>query len=311
MRLSSFGTSSKYWHLSCSADTILNLSRSAEVISRKDLPASFILILFLTGFGLSSHMAAQEKETLPKSPATTSDQPQSDQEEKSGISFKSFHRDLGNNFLGLFSRESVLPFSAGVLGTGVSLELDDNLHDYFRNVDNLGQEQRRFPAVGNVGEVLGNRWFLLAGTGSLLLAAHSTSNDRFQDMTYAWTQGYVLNNLLSEALKQGVRRERPNGQNTRSFSSGHAANAFTFATIINHYYGSKAGIPAYGIAGLVAVSRMEKNVHYLSDVVMGATLGYIVGRTVTRGRDKGRRVAVIPTISPGGEGVGLMLSARF
>ena len=298
-------------HLSCSADTILNLSRSAEVISRKDLPASLLLILFLTGFGLSSHVAAQEKETLPEIPETVSEQPLLDQEEKSGISFKSFHRDLGKNFLGLFSRENVLPFSIGVLGTGVSLELDDNLHDYFRNVDDLGQENRRFPAVGDVGAVLANRWFLLVGTGSLVLAAHSTSNERFQDMTYAWTQGYVLNNLLTEALKRGVRRERPNGQNTRSFSSGHAANAFTFATIVSHYYGPRAGIPAYGIAGFVALSRMEKNVHYLSDVVMGATLGYIVGKTVVRGRDKTSRVSWLPIVSPEGEGVGLMVSARF
>jgi len=299
------------WHLSCCADILMNLSRSAEVMSSKDIPASLLLILFLSGFGLSNQVAAQEKETPPEIPETTSDQPQSDQEEKSGISFKSFHRDLGRNFLGLFSRESVLPFSTGVLGTGVSVELDDNLHDYFRNVDDLGQERRRFPALGDVGEVLANRWFLLAGTGSLILAAHSTSNERFQDMTYAWTQGYVLNNLLTEALKQGVRRERPNGHNSRSFSSGHASNAFTFATIINHYYGSKAGIPAYGVAGLVAVSRMEKNVHYLSDVVMGATLGFIVGRTVVRGRDKRGRVSWIPIVSPGGEGVGLMVSARF
>ena len=299
------------WHLSCSADILMNLSRSAEVMSSKGIPASLILILFLAGFGLSSHVAAQEKETPPESPATTSDQPQWDQEEESGISFKSFHRDLGKNFLGLFSRKNVLPFSTGVLGTGVSLELDDNLHDYFRNVDDLGQERRRFPALGDVGEVLANRWFLLAGTGSFILAAHSTSNDRFQDMTYAWTQGYVLNNLLTEVLKQGVRRQRPNGQNSRSFSSGHAANAFTFATIMNHYYGPKAGIPAYSVAGLVAVSRMEKNVHYLSDVVMGATLGYIVGRTVVRGRDKRRRVSWIPITPPGGEGVGLMVSARF
>lgn len=153
--------SSEYWHLSCSADILMNLSRSAEVMSSKGIPASLILILFLAGFGLSSHVAAQEKETPPESPATTSDQPQWDQEEESGISFKSFHRDLGRNFLGLFSRESVLPFSAGVLGTGVSLELDDNLHDYFRNVDDLGQERRRFPALGDVGDVLANRCFFI------------------------------------------------------------------------------------------------------------------------------------------------------
>jgi membrane-associated phospholipid phosphatase len=30
------------------------------------------------------------------------------------------------------------------------------------------------------------------------------------------------------------------------------------------------------------VSRLQRNAHYLSDVLAGATLGYIVGRTVVR-----------------------------
>jgi membrane-associated phospholipid phosphatase len=36
------------------------------------------------------------------------------------------------------------------------------------------------------------------------------------------------------------------------------------------------------MASLVAVSRLQRNKHYLSDVMAGATLGYIVGRTVVR-----------------------------
>jgi len=71
------------------------------------------------------------------------------------------------------------------------------------------------------------------------------------------------------------------------------------------------GIPAYSVAAFVALSRMEKNVHYLSDVVMGATIGYIVGRTVVRGSDKERQLTWRPTISPDGEGVGLVVSVRF
>ena len=130
-------------------------------------------------------------------------------------------------------------------------------------------------------------------------------------MSYAWTQGFVVNNLVTEGLKRSVRRKRPNGENSRSFSSGHASNAFTFSTLANHYYGVKIGIPAYSVAAFVALSRMEKNVHYLSDVVMGATIGYIVGRTVVRGSGKERRLTWMPTLSPDGAGVGVVLSARF
>ena len=283
-------------------------------MSREFLPTFLILIFSFTSVGLSRELTGEVKET-PEIAGTTADQEGIRQQlyegEKSGASFKNFHKDLGNNFLGLFSRENAVPFFIGFGSTGASLALDDELHNYFRNVDDQGIERRRFPAVGDMGEALANKWFLLAGTGSLIVIGQTTSDDRLRAMSYTWTQGFVINNLVTEILKRSVRRERPNGENRRSFSSGHASNAFTFATILNHYYGAQVGIPAYSVTAFVALSRVEKNVHYLSDVVMGATIGYIVGRTVVRGSDKERQFTWMPTISPDGEGVGLIVSARF
>jgi membrane-associated phospholipid phosphatase len=61
-------------------------------------------------------------------------------------------------------------------------------------------------------------------------------------------------------------------------------------------------VPAYALASAVAVSRLQRNKHYLSDVMAGATLGYIVGRTVVRvnGRpleaSRGLQVSVSPVV---------------
>jgi len=50
------------------------------------------------------------------------------------------------------------------------------------------------------------------------------------------------------------------------------------------------------------VSRLQRNKHYLSDVLAGATLGYIVGRTVVRvnggpaGAAKGPQVSLSPVL---------------
>jgi hypothetical protein len=50
------------------------------------------------------------------------------------------------------------------------------------------------------------------------------------------------------------------------------------------------------------VSRLQRNMHYLSDVLAGATLGYIVGRTVVRvnggpvGSSKGPQVSLSPVV---------------
>ncbi len=55
--------------------------------------------------------------------------------------------------------------------------------------------------------------------------------------------------------------------------------------------------------------------HHLSDVLAGAALGYVVGRTVVR-EDGGtarasRRFTLAPTTGPDGRGVGLALTGSF
>jgi membrane-associated phospholipid phosphatase len=71
---------------------------------------------------------------------------------------------------------------------------------------------------------------------------------------------------------------------------------------VERHYGWKGGLPAYALASAVAVSRLQRDKHYLSDVMAGATLGYIVGRTVVRvnGRplepSRGPQVSVSPVV---------------
>jgi membrane-associated phospholipid phosphatase len=65
-----------------------------------------------------------------------------------------------------------------------------------------------------------------------------------------------------------------------SFPSGHAAGAFSIATVIARRYGNHRWVPfaAYGIAALVSFSRVPDRAHYPSDVFLGAALGYVITR---------------------------------
>jgi len=56
---------------------------------------------------------------------------------------------------------------------------------------------------------------------------------------------------------------------------------FAAATVLQQHLGYKAGIPTYLIASYVAMSRLHDNRHYASDVVFGAALGVVIGRSVT------------------------------
>jgi membrane-associated phospholipid phosphatase len=67
-----------------------------------------------------------------------------------------------------------------------------------------------------------------------------------------------------------------------SFPSGHAAAAFSVATVVSRRYPRQRWLPyvAYGLAGVVGFSRVSLTSHFPSDVFMGAALGYTVSRYV-------------------------------
>jgi membrane-associated phospholipid phosphatase len=92
----------------------------------------------------------------------------------------------------------------------------------------------------------------------------------------------ILSESMVEPIKFIVGRERPNQSNHLSFPSGHASATFAAATIIERHLGWKNAAIGYAIAAYVASSRLHDNVHYLSDVVFGAAVGTIAGRTVTQ-----------------------------
>src|SRR6185312_7129044 len=91
----------------------------------------------------------------------------------------------------------------------------------------------------------------------------------------------VVSQVMVQALKVTVQRDRPDHSNSMSFPSGHAASAFATATVLQRYYGWKVGAPAYALGSYVALARMSFNRHHATDVVMGAGFGIAAARTVT------------------------------
>jgi membrane-associated phospholipid phosphatase len=118
-------------------------------------------------------------------------------------------------------------------------------------------------------------------------------------------QAQILTEILVEPIKFATHRLRPDGSNHQSFPSGHAAVTFAAATVIERHLGWRKAVLGYAIASYVAASRLHENVHYLSDVVFGAAVGSIAGRTVVH--HQADYWALTPVAVPGG-GVALMVS---
>ena len=99
--------------------------------------------------------------------------------------------------------------------------------------------------------------------------------------------------VVVEALKFAFARERPttvDGQgrfyqtlSNPSFPSGHSILGWTIASVIAHEYpGWLSQTLAYSGATAISVSRVAGRKHFPSDVVVGGSMGWLIGRQVFR-----------------------------
>jgi len=155
------------------------------------------------------------------------------------------------------------------------------------------------------GQVIGNSIFILGVSGATYVLGRKEHLDRVQHLAMDEIEAQILAEGLVFGIKETVRRPRPVRQEVPtatgfSFPSGHAASTFAAATVLQQHLGYKAGIPTYLIATYVAMSRLHENVHFASDVVFGAAVGIIVGRSVTW---HGRNFYASPMLVPKGSGI--------
>jgi membrane-associated phospholipid phosphatase len=283
-------------------------------------------LLVLTGTMLAAPLGARAQETpeapavagatsTEATPAVTPDLPeaplQATTPELGGDGRRTvgrFFPNLGRNFVGVFSTDNLRPLLFGAALTGASTLLDQPANSYVL-------QNRPIPAFGSVGQTAGGAG-VIAPLGALMFVAGRASHDtRFRAATYDAVQATIVTAAYTFGLKETVHRTRPDGSDNLSFPSGHAANAFAWAAIADRYYGRKAGIAAYTAAGLIGLSRVDNRKHNVSDVLAGATLGYIVGRTVVRENNepvrRSRQIFVAPATDAQGSGLGLQVSVQF
>lgn len=217
-----------------------------------------------------------------------------------------FVPNLGRNFVGVFSGSNLKPFAIGLAAAGAGRLFDDAVKNHF---------QGRAEEFGEAGQSFGGVTVMAPLALTAFAAGRFTTDTRFRAATYDVGQAFVVTAAYTEILKRAASRTRPDLSNSKSFPSGHTSNAFALATVVNSHYGKKAGLAAYALAGLVGVSRIERDKHYLSDVVAGAALGVVVGRSVTRKDGEGiageKHFSLGPSFAPSGGGVGIGVSVDF
>lgn len=204
-------------------------------------------------------------------------------------SLRKFPQNLGGNFLALFSKKNVVPLMIGGAASGILAPFDSDIRD------NIGKDDES-STVGKIGAVMGGPAVVLPTVAGLLIAGNNSKNDRFHSFSYSLAQATVLEQALVNGLKYAIGRPRPDESNNRSFPSGHAATSFMAATVVQHYYGTKAGIIGYSAATFITLSRARENKHWATDLTAGAALGYIIGSSVCRRTGISMRVGKVTLV---------------
>jgi membrane-associated phospholipid phosphatase len=183
--------------------------------------------------------------------------------------------------------------AVGVLAVAAGLIVADP-HEgaYFRGTSAFNRFNSVFPSQYTSDGMIATP-FALYGAG--LIARDS----KLKNTALLVGEAVGDSEVLATVIKDATRRVRPaaippNGnisdtwfespgsafRGQGSFPSGHTIAAFSIATVIARRYGNHRWAPfvAYGLATVVGFSRLTLSAHFLSDVFMGAALGYSVSR---------------------------------
>lgn len=169
----------------------------------------------------------------------------------------------------------------------------------------LDQENREFwqrhrtktlDDIAEVGRIYGEISYAAILSGSLYLGGKIFKSKDVSVTGRMLIEGLLYAGLTTTIIKFTTGRSRPymnegdfnfiffqTTNDYTSFPSGHSTVAFTLSSIlserINNTY---ASIGLYTLAVLTLWQRMYSDNHWLSDVILGASIGYFIGKAVVK-----------------------------
>ena len=216
-------------------------------------------------------------------------------------------------------KKSILFLGGLALTTAFLIKNDEHFHSNTRDFTAAHQWVKD---SGSVITKFGSVPFNIGVVGTFYLGGALFKDNRAKETARLGLKSLLHSIVVLQVLKRVFRRQRPNAENGvdrwfnrgsgtayQSFPSGHTTLAWSMATVVARMYKDKPAVPVicYSLAALVGLSRMTENKHWASDVLVGAVLGYSIGRFVVKKRNN--RLMVTPVINS--RKVGLNLSYVF
>jgi membrane-associated phospholipid phosphatase len=188
----------------------------------------------------------------------------------------------------LLSKKEMIIMAVSTIGSVIAMKvIDKPVSDIFR--------ERKGNIIINEIMRIGDIW---GGRGALLTAGLLYVLLEDKTIGIATLKGTVISGVLARGITVITGRARPYSSvnnevnfnifkglkySLSSLPSGHSAIAFGFAAAAANNVTSPSMIKTialYSLAGITAVSRVYDDKHWVSDVIMGGTLGYLIGNRV-------------------------------
>ena len=194
-------------------------------------------------------------------------------------------------------------FGGVAVATTLAFVYDDEVYSLVDKSLNHNQSEN----ISKYTDVFGEEYFILPSVALTYAFGSISDNCRLKNLSLAALQSFIYAEVASAGLKVLTCRLRPSEFNSQqpiansqtwlgpfksfestSFPSGHAMRSFALATTVSGFYPDKKwiGIVSYSLATMTSVGRVISKEHWTSDVIVGAALGYFIGRGVVKFNEK-------------------------
>ena len=148
-------------------------------------------------------------------------------------------------------------------------------------------------SVASVGNTFGDWRIIVPALSAGYLAGEIAGSSELKGTILRAGAAAAIATGINSGLKYAVGRTRPDiaGGNfefrpfsgANSFPSGHTAAAFAIATAVaDQTRDGWSDYVLYGAATLTAISRINDNRHWASDVLVGGLIGHLSGKWVSK-----------------------------